>query len=209
MKKINHIIAISSLSLLFLFKATLAEPPKNIMDYYNQWIGCKAPKLIFIECDRIKYMDQSPKHKKILLYSFDSGDFVNEPKEEQLLAELFSLKKALSQASESILVIGFTYGAMFSPCFEGATIPNNIERLTRFPIINLNSRDNAPLEEPYALLKRCGAIVIDKNGVITNIIPHSLSEADFMQVINAPPWQGKIKPPPVNKERSTLNESKL
>ncbi len=57
----------------------------------------QSTKLIFIECDRIKYMDQSPKHKKILLYSFDSGDFVNEPKEEQLLVELFSLKKALSQ----------------------------------------------------------------------------------------------------------------
>jgi hypothetical protein len=104
MKKANQIIAISSLALLFSFTASLAAPPKNTMDFYNQWIGCKAPNLGFIECDRLEYLEDSPKGKKILLYSFNSGDFVNGPNEETLLAELTSLKKALSQASETILV---------------------------------------------------------------------------------------------------------
>jgi hypothetical protein len=201
MKISNQIIAISSLALLFSFTTSLAAPPKNTMDYYNQWIGCKAPPIRFIECDRLEYMKDSPKGKKNFFYSFNSGDFVNGPNEEKLLAELVSLKKALSQASETVIVLGFTYGAMFSPCLnnEGSVIPKNIEELTRFPVINLNSRrDDSLLGEPYILLKRCGAIVIDKNGIITKIISHPLSEKDFMEAIKSPQWQGEIKQPPRN-----------
>lgn len=211
MKKANQIIAVLILTILFSFNASHAESPKSEMDYYKQWIGCKAPPIRFIECDRLEYMKDSPKGKKNLLYSFNSGDFVNGPNEEKLLAELVSLKKALSQASETVIVLGFTYGAMFSPCLnnEGTVIPKNIEELARFPVINLNSRrDDSLLGEPYILLKRCGAIVIDKNGVITKIISHPLSEKDFMDAINSPPWKGKIKQTPSDTSYE-INDKKM
>jgi hypothetical protein len=196
-----QIITVIILTMLFSFNTSLAEPSNDKIDYYNQWIGCKAPPIRFIECDRLEYMEGSPKGKKTLLYSFDAGDFVYEPNEELLLAELVNLKKALSQAPETVIVLGFTYGAMFSPCLNnnGTVIPKSIEELSRFPIINLNSRhDDSVLGEPYILLKRCGAIVIDHNGVITKIISHRLSEKDFIEAIDSQPWKGEMKQPPSN-----------
>ena len=196
-------------AIFFIFTAfAFAEPPKEIVEYYEQWIGCKSPKLRFVDCDRIQYLNRNPKGNKVLLYSFDSGDFVNAPDLEKLFSELSSLNKVRSDFSEDLIVIGFTYGVMYNPCLsDGSEIPEKIEKISRFPIINLNSRkDENSLGEPFELLKRPGAILIDVNGVICKMFLNSMSEDDFREAIKFPPWVGRLKQPPDKTSQDVCNE---
>ena len=82
------------------------ERPPEIVRYYDQWIGCKAPPIQFDQSDRVQYAESSYKGKRVLLYSFDAGNFCNAPKMPALLNQLTTLQRARGASSEPLYVIG-------------------------------------------------------------------------------------------------------
>lgn len=188
-------VAVSALA------ATGAERPPEIVRYYDQWVGCKAPPIQFDQSDRTQYAESSYRGKRILLYSFDAGNFCDSPNMPALLKELTALQEVRSAATEPLYVIGFTRGTMWSPCLaELATnqIPKEVDEVSRFPVVNLNNkRDEGALGEPYELLKSGpSAILIGTNGVICRIFPHPMTEVDFRVAVSASPWTAAMQAPP-------------
>jgi hypothetical protein len=181
--------------------ATGADRPPEIVRYYDQWIGCKAPPIQFDQSDRTQYAESSYRGKRVLLYSFDAGNFCDAPNMPALLKGLTALHESRSAVTEPLHVIGYTRGTMWSPCLAELTtnqIPREIDEVSHFPVVNLNNkRDEGALGEPYELLK-CGpsAILIGTNGLICKIFPHPMTEVDFKVAVSASPWTAEMKEPP-------------
>ena len=86
----------------------------EIVRYYDQWIGCKAPPIQFDQSDRIQYAEPNYNGKRVLLYSFDAGNFCDAPNMPALLKELTALQNARAAAAGTLYVIGYTRGLMWS-----------------------------------------------------------------------------------------------
>ena len=97
---------------------------------------------------------------------------------------------------------------MFSPCLSDVSqIPEKIEKISRFPIVNLNSRnENYALIEPYVLLRRPGGILIDENGIICKLFLRKMTFQDFKESLITEAWRRQIKVPPQNTSKEVLKE---
>jgi hypothetical protein len=177
--------------------AIAQERSKEDVTYYKHWIGCKAPPFNCDQSDRTNYMETSYKGKKVFLYSFDAGNFVDSPNLPQLTKELRRLHQARTNSENAFVVIGFTRGLLWSPCFGETNLPTEIDELSRFPIVNLNNkRGEGALGEPYELLKEPGGILIGTNGIICAIFPYKMTERDFKSISGIPSWKGEPHEPP-------------
>lgn len=172
-----------------------SEPDKQLSR--SEWIGVRAPPLTNI-WDRVSgpmiALDQY-RGRKVLLYSFEAGNFANAPDEEALYRELQALRNALASGQRDMRVIGFTRGVMF---FGIGVIPPAIKDLTAFPIVNLNNRrDDLALLEPYdVLLHPPSAILIDENGVIRDVFSTNMTVEIFQKVARTPAWKQNVRERP-------------
>ena len=211
--KIKYNIFIGKFMIGFIaLSANGRECPPEIVRYYEQWVGCKAPPIKFDQSDRTRYAESSYKGKRILLYSFDAGNFCDAPNLPALTKELSELQKVRATSTESLYVIGYTRGLLWSPCLgELGThqMPQKIDELSRFPVVNLNNkRDENAMGEPYELLKLGpSAILIGTNGVICKIFPHRMTERDFSAAMTAARWNSTIREPPKETSKQVFDKT--
>jgi hypothetical protein len=209
--KICRLLAFAVLLLVTMYSVSLAQNCESSLgelkkQYYSNWIGVQAPDLgpNFIDRNngpQIKIA--SYKGKRVLLYSFDTGNFVNGPGKEEQDAIFQLLYKAIDLRNEvgreKFEVIGFTKGfGMFFQLPEDQ-IPeeekNNVKRWKEIPLVNCNNR-NFP--EPYSILESPGGIIIDRKGIIQEIIPRTMTEAEIRKAATAPDWDKPVNPAPID-----------
>ena len=168
----------------------------EIVAYYQQWLGCKAPPIRFDSSDRTDVAEPNYKDKKVLLYGLNSGDFANSPNMEQLLTELKELAEVWTPGAKPFHIICYTRGLVLAGTLA-APLSEEIRNLTQFPWVNLNNKhgDNA-LGEPYEMLHSPGGILIDTNGVICRIYPDTMRKADFMDAATVSAWGKVLVDPP-------------
>ena len=84
----------------------------QIKEYYPRWVGVRAPELGQEGRDH----DGKPvtltsfRGKRVLLFSFNAGDFHRAPDEKAVLANLRALDKAVKTVGrENLAVVGFTH----------------------------------------------------------------------------------------------------
>jgi hypothetical protein len=178
-------------------KAFAQERSPDDETYYKSWIGCKAPPIRFDRSDRTNYAQATYDGKRLLLYSFDAGNFARMPDLPRVTDELQSLHRVRTKASEPFFVIGYTRGVLWNPVLGLKDIPKKLDQASRFPIVNLiNKRDENALGEPYGLLDSPGGILIGTNGIICAVFLHPLTEKDFQAVASTPAWAGPPRDPP-------------
>ena len=168
----------------------------EIVEYYQQWLGCKAPAIRFDRSDRTDVAERDYKGKKVLLYGLDSGNFADNPNMEQLLTELRELAEVKEQEKNPFHVICYTRGLVLAGKLA-TPLTDEVAKLTQFPWVNLNNKhgDNA-LGEPYELLHYPGGILIDTNGLICRIYPSAMRKKDFLDAASAPAWSKALVQPP-------------
>jgi hypothetical protein len=166
--------------------------------YYSKWIGVRAPEFPHLFSQRQNDSSELHLHdyqgKRLLLISFNSGDFVNRSRDEAtLMNQLRILHNLKQQQSTNVAVIGFTYDpAFFMPDILNS--PPEIIKVTDFPIVNCNKLRHDPLQEPYNLLQRWPSLlVIDKTGVIIGVYSPPLLESNIVQAITINDWLGNIR----------------
>ena len=170
---------------------------KETQAYYALWIGVRAPEFNTDIKDRndgglLRIQDYHG--KRLLLFSFDAGDFVRLPDEAALMAQLGVLKRAFNYSADDTAIIGFTYGTMFFLPYKQKRL--DIKSLTEFPMVN---NANIELKEPYNLLQRWpSAILIDRNGIIVEICPQTMTEKQLVEAVSKPEWEGKPHSLPVS-----------
>ncbi|MGA2801376.1 MAG: SAF domain-containing protein [Verrucomicrobiota bacterium] len=190
-------------SLLFRADAvgqTRQNVERQTRDYYSQWIGVPAPEF---SCPLRDRSDDGPelrlqdyKGKRLLLVAFDTGDFVDGPRNEKtLIQQLTVLHNLRQQYSTNVAVIGFTYGPMFFT--PDINPPTAIKDLTDFPVVNNNKLRHAPLPEPYNLLQRWPSLLaIDKHGVVIGIYSPPLVESNMVHACAIDNWTNNVRLPP-------------
>jgi len=148
---------------------------------YTNWIGVKAPDLGPNAVDRNKgprLKLDNYKGKRILLYSFDTGNFVNGPPKEEQKAIMRLLYKALDIRDKvgrnNFEIIGFTrgFGMFFLP--PDNEIPEEEKEIIRIKDMFLVNTTREFLE-PYDVLDEPGGIIIDRDGIIREIIPRAMT----------------------------------
>lgn len=180
---------------------TQASPLDYAKSYYSNWVGVPAPSLPRTVRDRLSGPPVSMadyRGRRLLLCSFDAGDFVNAAKEGPLVSQLLAIDKTLHAGDgTNIAVIGFTYGAIFFfP--DRFHLSQQIRDLTSFPIVNLTNvgRD---LPQPYRILCMPSGIAIDKNGIIVAVYLEPLTETILSKAIQEPDWSAPPRPVPLSK----------
>ena len=178
------------------------EPDKDdrarIKDYYSSWVGVRAPEI----GDHFRDRQNKPvslssfRGKRVLLFSFDSGGYSRKADEKAVLATLRALDKARQTVGrDKLAVVGFTEGALF---FTGEVKPDDdLGRLSGFPILTVvrvySKKDN----EPYNLLRKPGAVLIDSQGVLRAFYDHALSERELLDAMALGDWDKPVRPEPV------------
>jgi hypothetical protein len=176
--------------------AAQAQQQSEIVQYYQQWIGCKAPPIRFDRSDRSDNAEKTYAGKKLLLYGLNSGNFVNNPDKNKLKAELRNLDKVRKEAPGAFCVICFTRGLVLAGTLA-PPLDDDLKQITQFPWINLNNKHGEnTLGEPLEMLHEPGGILVDTNGIICRIYQNAMTEADFRDVIQASSWTGPINEPP-------------
>ena len=175
------------------------SPVEYAKIYYSHWIGTPAPALPVTIRDRLTGPSISLADyggHRIILCSFDAGDFVSAPKEGPLVSQLLAIDRVLrANDRTNVAVIGFTYGGMFFfP--ERAQPSQQIRDLTRFPVVNLTNigRD---LPQPYRILCMPSGLVIDRNGIIIAVYLEPLTETILNRAVQEQDWPAPPRPVPL------------
>ena len=168
---------------------------KETQAYYAQWLGVPAPESKQALRDRGKgdrLRIDAFRGNRLLLFSFNAGNFVDPPDKATLVPQLTALDRIRKLHTNDLAVVGFTYGVMFF--LPGKEPSPEIKAVTDFPIVN---SANIELNEPYNLLQRWpSAILIDRNGIIIGIYPKTLTEQQLAEALLEPDWNGKLRPAP-------------
>lgn len=139
----------------------------ELNSYYRQWIGVAAPALGENVRDRVQgpiVVLRNHIGAKVLLLSFDAGDFVDAP-DTGHMHQTLSLVADTVERLQPVQVIGFTYGVFFF--LPRMDVPVEIIQKTKFPIIN---NANTELNPPYEVLRRWpGFFLVDQNGAICDV----------------------------------------
>lgn len=207
----------SLFTILFAIQVQILPPPiaqtdsssdlnKETRDHYAQWIGVKAPAFPPNLKDRLTGSDVSLNQftgKKILLYSFDAGNFVNGPAPDVFPENLQTLDRVRQKVGkDQFSVVGITFGTMFFFPAEmfvdvDAKWFDEIRKLSDFPILCSNRFNTPSAPEPYRLLAQPGSIVIDKNGIIQAIFTEQATEKQLLESMIAPDWKGLPNAAPI------------
>lgn len=170
--------------------------PAEVQQFFDRWIGVKAPELGPNAQDRSDgppILLASFSGKRILLFAFDAGNFVDAPNEEKLLNTLKDLDEVRAEVgSDETVVIGFTEGTLFT--WPGVVTPEPFKSLSDFPIVNTTNRE---FNEPYNLLSYPSGITIDESGIITQIHLSPMSKEDIRNALSGPKWDQASRPIPV------------
>lgn len=196
-------------TLLSLTGLVLLAPSTNAQDafwkketqaYYQKWVGVRAPQINFVggagqAVTPLKLEDHLG--KRILLVSFDAGDFVNSGPPLSEVKQFVDHVNAVVDGADSkrFVAIGFTSGFLFVDV--NGVVPEEFREArpeTRFPIVHLSRR---PTNDPYALLMRPGGIVIDQNGIIVAVCLHQMSRDEIAAAVKIPDWTGDTRPSPL------------
>ncbi len=195
------------LALAVAVRGQQVSEPQDIVNqkqYRERWLGVKAPPLTNL-WDRITgpmISLEDYRGQKVLLYSFDAGNFVDAPDENKLIEDLEDLHRTWAPSVLDRQVIGFTRGVMF---FGMGKMAESIQGLTNFPVVNLNNRrEELALHEPYDILVQPSAIVIDRNGVIVGIFAGREMPESLQMAASLTSWDGVPREPP---ERSSILSS--
>lgn len=196
-------------TLLSLTGLVLLAPSTNAQDafwkketqaYYRKWVGVRAPQINFVggagqAVTPLKLEDHLG--KRILLVSFDAGDFVNSGPPLSEVKQFVDHVNAVVDGADPkrFVAIGFTSGFLFVDV--NGVVPEEFREArpeTRFPIVHLSRR---PTNDPYALLMRPGGIVIDQNGIIVAVCLHQMSKDEIAAAVKIPDWTGDTRPSPL------------
>jgi hypothetical protein len=185
-----------------LVLAQAGEPDEGsrarIQAYYSGWVGVRAPEIGESGRDH----NDKPvslaafRGRRVLLFSFDAGNFNRAPDEEVVLATLRALDKAVEAAGrDKLAVVGFTQGMAF--VWPDAPKPGGeLGRLSNFPVISAISSVNRKFNEPYNLLLQPGAILIDGKGVLRTFYDHPPSERELLDAVALADWDKPVRPAP-------------
>ncbi len=174
------------------------ENQARINDYYASWIGVRAPELDPEALDHHKkpVILSSFLGKRVLLFSFDAGNFNRGVDEKVLFANLRALDKARRTVGlDKLAVVGFSQGDVF--VFPGPKPPGELGELTDFPVISAVPTSRRKFNEPYNLLLQPGAILIDRKGVIRAFYDHPMSEPELLDAVKLGDWDKPVRPAPV------------
>ena len=135
--------------------------------------------------------------KRVLLFSYDAGNFNRAPDQNAVLANLRALDKAIKTVGrEKLAVVGFTQGMQFiwprAPRPEG-----ELGRLSDFPIISAIPTAIRKFNEPYNLMLEPGAILIDSKGILRAFYDHPLTEQELLDAVALTDWDKPVRPNPV------------
>jgi hypothetical protein len=182
------------------FEANAETSPMDYArTYYAEWIGVSAPVMAKRFRDQLTGADvaiDNYKGRRLLLYSFDSGDFANTPKEEMLFHQLRLLNAiSFSSNTANIAVIGFTYGSFIFPRTHPIQFTNICDSM-QFPLVNLTNVATG-LPQPYRILSMPSGIFIDKNGVIVDIFWGPMNEQSLHMMVKMDDWRENPRPVPL------------
>lgn len=182
-------------------RAQSARPfSKDERAYYKKWVGVPAPAIgptaqLGMNGPRITI--EEFRGKRLLLFSFDSGNFVGGGRPiEQVAEELNAVNKAVSDAgADRLAAVGFTEGTEFFFPEDGLSEPMlALRRLPKFPLAPITNRH---FKEPYSMLLRPGGIVIDRNGIIIAVYPRPMNPDEIAATSRLPDWSGPTQTPPL------------
>ncbi len=184
-------------------KARAAGPHEarqaQIKAYYPRWVGVRAPELgqAGRDHDGKPVTLSSFRGKRVLLFSFDAGDFHRAPDEKALLANLRALDKAIRTVGhEKLAVVGFTQGMQF--IWPRAPKPDGeLGKLSDFPMVSGIQTAIRKFNEPYNLMLEPGAILIDSKGILRALYDHPLTEQELLDAVALTDWDKPVRPNPV------------
>jgi hypothetical protein len=186
---------------LLLAQSDTPSLEQQSREYYSQWVGVRAPEFPSPLTDRrddgkmLRIRDF--RGKRLLLFSFDAGDFVDGPRDEGALIEQLTALREIKEErlTTNVAVIGFTYGpAFFMP---GVDNPSYVTNTVGLPVVNNNSLRRTPLPEPYHLLQRWPSlVVIDKYGTIVRVCSPPLARSNTLEALSTKDWSAPLRSPP-------------
>jgi outer membrane protein assembly factor BamB len=170
---------------------------REIEQFYARWIGVEAPEFRDLVRDRTngpRVLLKPLRGKRVLLLSFEAGDFNRAADEKSVVETLRAVDRAMTdQGRDKLAVVGFTAGTGF--IMPGAP-RGEYGELSRSPIVSIIT--GAPvLGEPYNLLLGPGAILIDSKGIVRAIQLRPLSAADIAKMSALGDWDQAVRPAPV------------
>lgn len=176
-------------------EAAYTEERQRMLD---RWVGVRAPEFGPNVRDRLlgdRLTLKQFEGRKLLLYSFRSGDFVNGADPSVFPENLRRLQRGVERSGvEDVAIIGITSGIWtFLPDAEQT---EELRALSRFPIVvGLRSAD-CTKPNPYRLLDCYGGMVIDRNGVIQSVHAAPMTEAQIQTALQQPDWPQPVRPAP-------------
>jgi len=166
---------------------TEAELHDAVSAYYSRWHGVKAPPSqaeLRVSATRQPLSISQFRGSRLLLFAFDSGDFVRSVDTNAIIDRLRPLHDSIKSNNDDLSVVGFTYGVMFG--FPGVDMPASVAEVATFPVVNMTKLD---LPEPYALLERLpSSILIDGNGIIIAVRQGHLDQDSLRELLELPSW---------------------
>jgi hypothetical protein len=184
-------------------KAPAANPDDarraQIKEYYPRWVGVRAPELgpEGRDHDGKPVTLSSFRGKRMLLFSFDAGNFNRPPDEKALLANLRALDQAIKTVGrEKLVVVGFTQGMQF--IWPRAPRPDGeLGKVSDFPMVSSIPTAIRKFNEPYNLLLEPGAILIDSKGILRAFFDHPMTDRELLDALALTDWDKPVRPNPV------------
>ena len=171
----------------------------QLKEYYPKWVGVRAPALGTAGLDHDKKPVNLPafRGKRVLLFSFDAGNFNRGPDEKALLANLRALDKAIKTVGrDKLAVVGFTEGMQF--IWPDAPKPDGeLGKLSDFPMVSSIATSLRKFNEPYNLLLEPSGILIDSKGVLRAFYDHPMTEKELLEAVALGDWDKPVRPAPV------------
>jgi hypothetical protein len=171
----------------------------QMKEFYGRWVGVRAPELGQAGRDQGGKLVtlSSFRGKRVLLFSFDAGEFGRAADEKALLANLRALDRAINTAGrDKVAVIGFTQGMQF--VWPTARKPEGeLGKLSDFPVVSASSTALRKFNDPYNLMLQPGAILIDSQGILRAFYDHPLTERELVDAVALGDWDKPVRPVPV------------
>lgn len=185
----------------------------ELREYQQAWLGVAAPELGPDAQDRMKgpaIRLDALRGRRILLFAFDSGNFVEGADDAKVSATLEALERVRNaEGPDKFRVVAFSAGIGMFPEHWGIPVTPEMRRLTAFPIVNPTRRHFA---QPHAQLADLigvrgggGGIVVDRNGVIVAFFNKPMTEREMRKAAAMPDWAGAPRPAPESRPAGGLD----
>jgi len=179
--------------------------------FYSRWIGVKAPEFDDHAKDRLqgpRIKLENYRGKRVLLYSYYTGNFVNGPPEEeydkiyQRLFKAIDIRNQIGSDKIEVIIMTMSPDLYFLPPADQIKEEDKeFRRLKNVPIIMNFS------PKPYDFLISPGAIVIDRNGIIQSMYPRPITEDEIKKAATDKDWDKPVKLAPTELNWEGLKKS--